>query len=416
MNTVRRTWNLPRRTSPRDFYAWFISGILIFTTVLLVYVGNRGLAAWGTYVALPAELSQGTPRVGETWCLEGEVVRDPAPSRPAQQATMLADLERSFGIGSLLSVHAVWKHTTGSGKHRRTHTDHVMGFRVPFQIREPGGRLWQVRGDPDLISVHYRQLPNGGGLEKINGRGTRVEFTYFNPTHVWMLGMVHSVEGGSAVLRAGPGISLIASEVSLGVLRQASLVNAALAVLAILYYLVTFVAPVAAPLRQRFEEKPTFFVFDVTGGVEWVAVALFVGWFVAYFALRSGLAPVHDYQFDRLLAFWSIGLILLGHLGRGVEWFYVANKRDGFLYQVSRGVFFQEVKKVVPLAQLSLRLHTTRHKKSVNYRVKAQILTGEIDLSEGSSDHDAQQTIIQQFEAFKNAPVPEGGYAGERMI
>ncbi len=416
MNTVRRSWILPRRTSPRDSYAWFLSGVLIFTAGLLVYLGHRGRENWALFSALPAGLSTGVPQVGQVWSLEGEVVRDPPSSRPAQEATMLADLERSFGIANLLSVDAVWKHSTGSGKHRRTYTDHIMAFRIPFQVREPGGRLWQVRGAPRLISEHYRELPNGGGLQKINGRGTRVEFTYFNPAHLWMLGVVHAVGNGGATLGAGPSVPLLASEIPLGTLRQGSLLIVGLVVLAILYFVITFVVPVAAPLRQRFEEKPTFFVFDVTGGVEAVAITLIVGWFAAYVAWRWGFPPVHDYQSDRLLALWAIGLILLGHLGRGVEFFYVANKRDGFLYEVSRGVFFQEVKKVVPLAQLHLRLHTSRHKKSITYRVKAQVPTGEIDLSEGTSDHEVTQTIIRQFEAFQNAPLPEGGNAGERMI
>ncbi|OQA05349.1 MAG: hypothetical protein BWY66_02550 [bacterium ADurb.Bin374] len=152
------------------------------------------------------------------------------------------------------------------------------------------------------------------------------------------------------------------------------------------------------------------YIFDMTGGPEGIALLLFALYAVGSIVAVNAFGGDHQFRVDQMKAALFLGFCMLVHVGRSVEYFYVADKRDGFLYEYSRGLFSLSRTRLAPFGDLKLWIDIQRGSKgSKSYYLKASAPNGKVfDVGGTGSSESMLLEIKREFEAFrKNRPDPQ---------
>lgn len=396
------------RVTRRDGFRWALAGIFIFQIIYAYLLVNSIQDQWKVSKAFKAARETNQPREGEYVCLTGKVVpHELQCGEPSFEQVF----RRVLPATELLWFEGVFTHSEKHGKNTRTITDRIIGGSRNYTVDTPAGSV-RLAGSPDrLYSHHFAQFDVFPAFESFSPRSRTLGVTYFAPSRLHLIGVASLKSKGEVFLSGKPGKPLIVSEVS----RDQLLTNTRLAALltgaAIVYFLTTLFIPWKRSLREQVERMPSVcYIFDMTGGPEGIALLLFVLYAVGSIVVVNVYGGDHQFRLDQLKAVLFLGFCMLVHVGRSVEYFYVADKRDGFLYEYSRGLFSLSRTRLAPFADLRLWIDIQRGSKgSKSYYLKASTPKGKVfDVGGTGSSESTLLEIKREFEAFrKNRPDPQ---------
>ncbi|HOT29736.1 MAG TPA: hypothetical protein PLU72_16285 [Candidatus Ozemobacteraceae bacterium] len=396
------------RVTRRDGFRWALAVIFVLQIIiayLLVDVIQDQLKASKAFKAA-SETDQ--PREGEYVCLTGKVIpHDLKSDDPAFEQAF----RKVLRLGETLMFEATFTHSEKRGKNTHTITDRIIRGSRRYTVDTPAGVV-RLAGSPDrLYSHHSARFDVFPAFESFSPRSRTLRTTYFAPTRLHLIGVASHESNGEVLLSGKPGKPLIVSEVPRDQLLSNTRLAAMLAGAAIVYFLTTLFIPWKRSLREQIERMPSVcYIFDMTGGPEGIALLLFVLYAVGAIVVLNVFGGDHQFRVDQLKAVLFLGFCMLVHVGRSVEYFYVADKRDGFLYEYSRGLFSLSRTRLAPFADLRLWIDIQRGSKgSKSYYLKASPPKGKgFDLGGTGSSEATLLEIKREFEAFrKNRPEPQ---------
>lgn len=124
---------------------------------------------------------------------------------------------------------------------------------------------------------------------------------------------------------------------------------------AVSMFLVILLTPRQKPFKQRFTfDRESYFIFDLIGGAEKMSLILILGW-VGIGGVLSWLSFNDGFFGETLAAFTVAGFLVLLRAARNVEYFIVVSREEQCFYEVSRGFFWNEHKRIGRIQEVSIR-------------------------------------------------------------
>lgn len=396
------------RVTRRDGFRWALAGIFVFQIIYAYLLVDGIQDQMKLSKAFKAARATAQPREGEYVCLDGRVKpQDPETDDPSFER----DFRRVLRLAEPLMFEATFTHSEKHGKNTRTITDRVITGRRSYTVNTPAGPVRFTDSPDRLYSYHSARLDVFPAFESYSPRSRSLRVTYFAPTHLHLLGVASLESKGEILLSGKPGRPLIVSEVSRDQLLTQTRLAAILTGAAAVYFLTTLFIPWRRSLREQIERMPSVcYIFDMTGGPEGIALLLFALYAVGSIVAVNAFGGDHQFRVDQMKAALFLGFCMLVHVGRSVEYFYVADKRDGFLYEYSRGLFSLSRTRLAPFGDLKLWIDIQRGSKgSKSYYLKASAPNGKVfDVGGTGSSESMLLEIKREFEAFrKNRPDPQ---------
>jgi hypothetical protein len=394
-----------------DSYRVFLWVVFFFEVAFALFLGGKLSETYSLYSILrPIGEASGPLVAGTPVCVSGKVERK---SQVGKNIDRRFDqvVETEIGLRDYLLVHGVWKHTTGSGKSSRTHIDLRRSLTFDFDVMTPEGPVG-FRGYPQHIfslrSASYRC--RNMEIGKMSPASTRVELQYFNPSQLWLIGVPDPPKPGERrVLTNGIRAPLILSELSLSELKTQLFVTVILMALTLCYLAISFFVNLKMPLKETFDRnRHAFLILDRTGGSEIGGIVLLVLYAIGGIVVAVNLTFVHSFQNDRKVALLLLGFYALVHVCKGVEFFYLANRKTNMLIEVSRGFLSFSQRELCSLDQLKPRVEThTGSKGEKSYSLNADINGQDTQLVDSMSSEEKAQKLLSEFREFQQAPMAE---------
>jgi len=396
------------RVTRRDGFRWALAGIFVFQIIFSYLLVDGIQDQLKVSKAFKAARETNQPSEGEYVCLTGKVVPDKLRT---DEPRFEEAFRRVLPVADLLWFEGVFTHSEKRGKNTHTITDRIIRGERKYTVDTPAGSV-RLAGSPDrLYSQHSTRFDVFPAFESFSPRSRKLRVTYFAPTRLHLIGVASHESKGEVLLSGKPGKPLIVSEVSRDQLLTQTRLAAILTGAAIVYFLTTLFIPWKRSLREQIERMPSVcYIFDMTGGPEGIALFLFTLYAVGSIVAVNVFGSDHQFRLDQMKAVLFLGFCMLVHVGRSVEYFYVADKRDGFLYEYSRGLFSLSRTRLAPFANLRLWIDIQRGSKgSKSYYLKASPPSGKgFDLGGTGSSEATLLEIKREFEAFrKNRPDPQ---------
>lgn len=396
------------RATRRDGFRWVLAIIFVIQIIFSYLLVNRFQKQLHLCSAFKSAKETDQPRNGEYVCVNGDVVTSsPRISEPAFEK----DLCRSWKIPEPIMFEAVYTHSVKRGKNTHTITDRTITGWRNFAVRAGAGHV-RLRQEADSIySYHSLTITPRSDFARYSPISTTLRVRYFAPTRLHLLGIASTDKQGEIVLSGEKNKPLIVSEVPRTQLLNETRLALLLTGAALVYFFTTLFVPWKKSLREQIERMPSVcYIFDMTGGPESIALVLFVLYAVGSIALSFFFSGDHQFRADQMTAVLFLGFCMLVHVGRSVEYFYVADKRDGFLYEYSRGFFSLARIRLAPFATLKLWIDVKRGSKgSKSYYLKASVPNGKVfDIGGTGSSEATLIEIKNEFDTFRgNRPDPE---------
>ncbi|HEY9072385.1 MAG TPA: hypothetical protein VIV61_19140, partial [Candidatus Ozemobacteraceae bacterium] len=210
----------------------------------------------------------------------------------------------------------------------------------------------------------------------------------------------------------------LVSELSPTRLAEGLWIAAIAAFIAVGYGLWSLLVPWKHSLRRSCEHFPRdFFVLDPVGGSEKTAMLL-IAVIPALTLLGTGLILVGiPHWHERLTILATVYLVwtLVIHISKSIEYFYVADRRDGYLYRIHRSLFSTERVRVVSLDRMAgLSVVPSKRGKQTCYALGC-VIPGEgvVELTRGFLLEASAQNAEREFRAFLERR-PEEAVTAER--
>jgi hypothetical protein len=319
-------------------------------------------------------------------------------------------------LDGLLWARFSFTHSERRGKNTHTVEDRTIHLNRALGLKAADGRTWYLDHPGQLVTPREISFPATGIWSRLSSRSRTVRVSYFNPREVHAIGVVGQARSGGWFLTRGEK-PLAVSELPMREWRSALFWAFLVQALVLVYFVGSLFLRLAPPLKDRFEGSPgAFFVFDVTGGPEIVAIVLFVIYGIGWAVFAVNLPLTHGFEEDIRTACCMLGFFFLVHMARSVECFLVANRNDGYLHRISRGFFGQTKERVRPLAALKPFVAEVRGSKgAIRYQLKDGDGNGAIVLSDTCNSSSTPDQVLEDFEAFLRRPAETREQDQERL-
>lgn len=389
-----------------DGFRWVLAGIFILQSIIIIiFVGRfQNQLQVARHLNLAVTTSQ--PKIGDYVYLDGKVV---AGRLHTDKPDFDQKIREVLHIPEPLSFSGVFTHSEKRGKNSHTITDLIINGTRDFIVDTAAGKI-RLKRSPDIIYSEHTARPGISPFQKFSHRSTSLRVTYFAPRHLYLTGVVNHKRDEEIVLTGGMSSNnkpLITSEVPRDRMVTQARFASLLTGLAILLFLVTMLVPWRRSIREQVARVPAaFYIFDITGGPEQWALLLFALYGVGSIMIMFGFGSDHQFVYEQLQAVLFAGLCMLVYLGRTAEYFYVADKRDGYLYEYSRGFFSLSRTRMALLNDLKLYIEVrTGSKGAKHYSLKAKTSKGKVmDIGGTGSSESTLLEIKGEFETFRKHP------------
>jgi len=390
-----------RRTSRRDGFRWVLMIIFLFQIFFTFHLAGKLQEQLGLCTVFKSAEETDRPIDGQYVCLHGDVVKENAQViDPAFEKEFC----RLLRIDDPVRFDAVFTHSVKRGKNSYTVTDRTISGKRDFKVLTSAGEVGLRRRGDRIYSFHSVSLKPQSGFSTYSPVSTSLHVTYFAPRQLYLFGLASRDSKGATTLDGDSRKPLIVSEISKSSLINQTRFASVLTGAAIVYFLTTLFIPWKNSIRRQIERTPSIcYIFDVTGGPESIAIFLLVLYAVGSLILGIGFASDHQFRVDQVNAVLFLGFSILVHVSRGVEYFYVADKRDGYLYEYSRGFFTFSKVRLGLISTLKLWIDVQRGSKgSKSYYLKAGVPQGKTyDLGGTGSSEATLREIMSEFNFFR---------------
>lgn len=397
------------RITRRDGFRWALTFIFILQVGVAIFLAGNFQDQMNLCSSFKAARETDRPENREYVCISGKAITG---NPKIQDPEFEKDLVRRMNIPEPIEFEAVFTHSVKRGKHTSTITDRTISGRRQFTVRTGGDPVRLAGAVDHLYSFHTQRFDPRSGFSDYSPVSTSLRVRYFAPSHLYLFGIASTNDKkGEILLSGGDKKPLIVSEVSKAQLLSQTRLAMFLTGAAIVYFLTTLFIPWKKSLREQVERMPSVcYILDMTGGSESIALVLFVLYAIGGIIFYNTFGNDHQFRADQMTAVLFMGFAMLVHVGRSVEYFYVADKRDGFLYEYSRGFFSLARNRLAPFAKLRLWIDVKRGSKgSKSYYLKASAPNGKVFDIGGSGSSEATLIAIKdEFDTFRgNRPDPE---------
>ncbi|HEY9070797.1 MAG TPA: hypothetical protein VIV61_11130 [Candidatus Ozemobacteraceae bacterium] len=389
------------RTTRRDGFRWVLAILFILQASYVYYLVGQAQENLRLVRIYRSATETDRPADGTYVCLTGDVV--PFAPQIMDQA-FDRDLCDRLGVRDPIWYEARFTHTVKHGKSTHTITDRVLSGRRSYRVRTPAGEVTLDQSPEFTYSYHRTSFGSDDGLLRYSPVSRRLGVEYFAPRRVHVFGVAHVGPNGAISLSGAYKQPVIVSEVSRSTLVSNTMMAVGLTAAAIVYFLTTLFVPWKTSIREQIEKLPSVcYIFDVTGGSEGLAIFFFVLYGVAFGLINAYFGSDHAFYADQLSAVAFMGFCMLVHISRSVEFLYVADKRDGYLYEYSRGYFSFTKTRLAPIADLRLWIDVQRNSKGQkSYYLKAGVPGGKVFDVGGSGSSEATLIDIKnEFDQFR---------------
>ena len=392
-----------QQTTRWDWFAYLLFTAYCVEAILGWVLYQKIQENFDRYRYLKTIVDSDSPAPKTVACIYGEPIGDKSKPLGKDQTVFIDEIKRMLRVADPILVSGKWTHSEKRGKNSTTITDRTIDLFFPLTVHTSSGDF-HVQGFPQLIySNRETSVKISEILRKLSPRSSSLKVTYFNPRKVYVMGEVqHNLDGTKRVL-GDTKKPLIVSELSRNALISSFFFTLILQTMALAYLAVTFVVRLQTPLKKKFEQFPAmFFVFDSTAGSEILAMILFIGYLFGGAFLLDMFPGMHAFNSEQRFGIFCLGFFALVHISKGVEFFHLANKQDGFLYEVSRGFFSESKKRVANLQDLAPIIDSVRGSKgAVSYIIRGHGFGGVFDLTDKYSNRQKPADILEEFRAFK---------------
>lgn len=395
------------RQPNRDNYGCFLVIFLVFQVFCCFYAYGRLTDNWHFYSQLRGVQESENPGPNSAACVYGRVIPDPKPLGNNDQEK-LEQILGSHGISSPIFVSAAFKYSVKRGKNTSTYTDRHISFQRRFSLKTPQATYHLPGKSAIMYSPREKKFSCSGGLEAFSRRATWVDVTYFAPTDLYLIGKTGPQPMSERTMAPlSPVQPLVFSTVSLATIRHSLLVAGGLEAAILIYFVLTVTFALRRSAKKAFVAKSDqYFIFDATGESEILAIVLLILCIPVGILLQFVGGTSHQFFFDIRNALMILGFFFLVHISKSVEFFYVANKKEGNVYVFSRGFFGQELRLIGPIKSLDPYIETVHGKKnSKTYIIKSR--TKGIELTDSYNSPDELRDVLSEFAEFaKSPPLP----------
>jgi len=389
------------RISRRDGFRWVLNILFVFQVIFTFHLAGKLQEQLDICASFKKAQETDNPGSGRYVYLHGPVVRS---AGNVMDPAFEKDLCRKLRIEEPLDFNAVFTHSVKRGKSSHTVTDRTIAGKRDYTVRTSRGDVGLRRAPNRFYSYHVIHLDPRDGFSSYSPDSTSLRVSYFAPAHLHLFGLASIDSKGALALEGDSKNPLIVSEVSRDSLISQTRLSSVLTGAAIIFFLTTLFVPWKQSIRRQIERMPSVcYVFDVTGGPESIAIFLFVLYGVGSLILGIGFGSDHLFRADQTTAVLFLGFCMLVHVSRGVEYFFVADKRDGYLYEYSRGFFTFSKVRLGQISTLKLWIHVERGSKgSKSYYLKAGVPQGKTyDVGGTGSFEETLREIMNEFDAFR---------------
>lgn len=402
-----------------------IGGRIVCGIWLLIFLWY-GWGAWGEYRALSAAVSPDGAASGAFVRLEGRFAFPESGGTVASTSrkfVLFQGVEKDCGVSSFWSAHLKMykiprRGGPFAGKSVNLDTHLVRLFMIHPASGKPAlvegtpsrmyGTTFLYRFDPPFLSEHLDAGPN-------------LEVEVLTASSGFVLGLLKRGEKIDRIIPHPDHGSIF------GGLPYAQISRTLLLRFALSCMCVGFLALVVNRTRQyacldRALERPAqFCVFESTGGSEMVGT---VGIFIASFFGLMLLNPPGEV--DSATAFYlhcGVGLIMTGLVmsASRVEFFFVANKADGVLYTVSRGILSSGITRVMKLEEFNPKASfedvMTRHGERTSYYLETPTPDGgTLCVSDSYRDSVGPAEMLSEYERFQKTEMTQTPVDIKRLL
>lgn len=306
-------------------------------------------------------------------------------------------------LSGSLYLKILWKHNKKYGRGNRIHIDKVYEVKVPFYIEGIDDKKYYLKQNwfdyYVLQSIRYDKIDLVRKYSKIS---EWVDIDYFLSDRVYVVGRIVDIKDDEIHVIAGnnKGKYFISKLPIKKVLVSHAASAIAIFILILFSICICFILRYEK-IKFNFVESGNFIIFDKMGGNETVVFVLGILWFIFYFLVIIYVGPKYPYEYDFINSFWGLGLLLVYLLGQNVEWFYVYNCKDGFLYTASRGLLGQTFEKVTSMSNANVVLECRTVKNTNYYKLVAYLDGNSIDLTEETTNYGAISSLLDCFEKHR---------------
>jgi len=387
-----------------DSYRLVLAIVACAQVIAALALLSLAIGGYGLIRRLSTAESIDRPVAGKQVCINGEVsmILPPTVSRDTKKFET-EYFERRKGL------HPVWfeaefTHVEKRGKSSRTLLDERLRLEYKFSVKTDWGLIFVDDTYPDFYSNREETRYDADLLRAFSPPSTQFKVTYFAAPYVYVIGDTALAPDGTLVISGKPDRPVIISQLSDKQLIHGTGLGIAACVLALGYFLFSVFFPWKSPLRKKFEWMPNdFFVLDMAGGSERIAMGLIIA---APFALMfiAGIFQVecpHRHESVSFFAACFFVYAMLVHISRSIEFFYLADRRDGYLYSIHRGLISTERVRLAPLNRLKLEvIEVWRGKNRFHLLAASAPGLAQVELTSGFVFEDAARQVETGFVAF----------------
>jgi len=401
------------RSAKWDGFRIFLAFAFCFQVGLGAWLVAAGVQAYRFLKRLETAGETQSPVPGQWACVSGS----PERTVPTDLPLAASQFESRFFAGHgawPLWFEAEFTHEVKRGKSTRTVLDERLRMSCGIAVKTAGSL---VGVDPAAVwfySPRETVTREIGAYRNIAPDATRLSVTWFSVPWLYVVGRASRGADGRPVITGEAGWPVLVSELSPAKLIEGLWVAAIAAFLAVGYGLWSLLVPWKHSLRRSCEQFPRdFFVLDPVGGGEKTAMLL-IAVIPALTLLGAGLLLVeipHWHERLTILATVYLAWTLVIHISKSIEYFYVADRRDGYLYRIHRNLFSTERKQLVRLDRLAgLSVVPSKRGKQTCYALGCAIPgEGVVELTRGFLLEASAQDAEREFRAFLENRPPEGG-------
>lgn len=407
---ARNKMAFKRRKKSKDSYNYLVYFVIIVEIAVGIYLLSRLMENQKWYAFMKNIPESENPDSNTLACVPGEAdinqvfeadYRSFAKNRTSENLQIMKILENT-GISNPIFVNLKWTHSTG-GKNSRTITDKVVNIFNPFVLKNPQA-IYLVNGASILFSPKSKKINcRSHPLGALSRSSSSVSIEYFNPTSVYVTGKVtDGAATGTRIITLDQ--HLIVSDISAKSIANNTLFSSVFIAATIVFLTFTlFIRMTGRSMQSVFNQDPNgFFIFDATGGNEYIAIAFYIIYPIAAFAVGLLADQRHFFLNDALFAALAAGFFLIVHLTRNVEFFYVASRKEAAVFEISRGFSGLNRKKMCAIDEWKPYVKThTGSKGQKSYTINCSIAGKDRAISDTYGNPNDTDNIIGDFENFR---------------